>query len=171
MKIGYTLSRMRLPALVDGDIVNLDLTTFHGQWTIFCVLSRLSILEARFLQQQAPQFIQQNATLAGFIPDAFPFRDGRIKAIRPLSLPFLADPLGKVSRAFSLVSPRDPDKCQSIIFDPKGTVRYHLIHELNGRGMAFVMEMLVQCQTPTVQRTPETSTFFAPHTVPLSLAT
>lgn len=157
--------------MVNGDLVNVNFTTFRGHWTLFCVLPCLSRLALCLLDQQASRFTRQEALLAGFIPHEFPFRDIGMEDITALSFPLLTDPVGRLSRAFGLVSPRDPEKGQSLLFDPEGRGRYHLIHDLNGRGMAFVSEMLAECRHQIMHRTRESRSFFSPEHIPLSLCT
>ena len=38
--------------------------------------------------------------------------------------------------------PRNGSECESVILDPDGIIRCYVAHDLNGRGMSFMLEVL-----------------------------
>jgi len=147
MKIGYsTIPPMRVPALLKGEMIALDLTSLQGQWGILCRLPEFEFGEAIFLNQYLRTVQKEGATLVGMLPCADLFFDPNLPKAKILGIPLVMDPLRRLHRVLGLSSGPSSTRCQSFIFDPKGVIRYHLVHLLNWRGMSFLLEILKHCQ-------------------------
>ncbi len=147
MRIGHsTIPRMRVPALLKGQMILLDLSSLRGQWGIICCLPPFEFGEAVFLNQYHRAVQKEGAMLLGMLPFADPFLDPRLPKAKVLRIPLLADPLERLRRLLGLDGRTFNNRCQSFVVDPQGVIRYHHIHQLHWRGLAFLMEILKQCQ-------------------------
>lgn len=147
MRIGHsTIPRMRVPALLKGQMILFDLVSLQGQWSIICRLPPFEFGEAIVLNQFQRTVRKEGAMLLGLLPSEDHILDTRLPKAKTLRVPLLADPLHRLRRVFG--STRDPftNRCQSYVIDPKGVIRYHLVHQLNWRGLSFLMEILNHCQ-------------------------
>ncbi len=147
MKIGHsTIPRMRVPALLKGKMTLFDLASLQGRWSMICSLPPFEFGEAVFLNQYHRTVQQKGATLLGMLSCTDPFPDPNLPKIKVLRIPLLADPLQRLRRKFGLDGKPCSNRCQSFILDPQGIIRYHLVHQLNWRGLSFLMEILKHCQ-------------------------
>jgi len=142
MKIGRPSPPFRLPALVEGTLTYLDSARFKGRCVALCFLPPLGLLESAVLERYSPIFDQQKADLLGIVPENAFFSGTWHRWIWPNGLILLSDPLGRLSRSFGVSHRPAPSRCQSFVIDPEGILRYHLVHDLNGRGMRALLEIL-----------------------------
>lgn len=148
MKIGHsTIPRMRVPALLKGQMILFDLASLQGQWSIVCCLPPFDFGEAIFLNQYQRTVQKEGVRLLGMLPFVNPLLDPRLPKTKILRIPLLADPLQRLRRALGLTEASSTNRCQSYIVDPNGVIRYHLVHPLNWRGLSFLIEILKYCQT------------------------
>ena len=148
MRIGHSrIPRMHVPALLKSQMILFDLASLQRQWSIVCYLPPFDFGEAVFLNQYQRTVQKEGATLLGMLPFADPFPDPHLPKTKVLCIPLLADPLQRLRRVFGLTNQPATNRCQSFIIDPQRVIRYHLIHQLNWRGLAFLMEILKHCQT------------------------
>ncbi len=151
MKIGHTtIPRMCIPTFVKGQLTLFDLATLEGQWAIVCRLPTFDFGDAIFLNQCHRTVQKERVQLLGLLPSANSFLDTRVSKVKILRVPVLADPLQRLHRAFHLRNDLHSDRCQSFIIDPQRVIRYHLIHQLNWRGLLFLIEILKHCQEQNV---------------------
>jgi len=147
MEIGYsTIPRMRVPALLKGEMMALDLTSIQGQWGILSCLSEFEFGEAILLNQYLRTVQKKGAALLGMLPCGDLCFDPHLPKAKILGIPLIMDPLRRLHRVLGLTSGPSSKRCQSFIFDPQGVIRYHLVHLLNWRGMSFLLEILKNCQ-------------------------
>jgi len=147
MKIGHsTIPRMRVPALLKGEMIALDLTSLQGQWGILSRLSEFEFGEAILLNQYLRTVQKKWAALLGMLPFTDLCFDPHLPKAKILGIPLVMDPLRRLHRVLGLTSGPSSNRCQSFIFDPQGVIRYHLVHLLNWRGMSFLLEILKNCQ-------------------------
>lgn len=147
MKIGHsTVPRMRVPTLLKGSVIWLDLRNLQEKWGIVCCLPPFDFGEAVFLNQYQRRVQKEGALLLGLLPSADPMLDPRLPKTKALGIPLLADPLQRLHRTLGLLGRPSADRCQSFVFDPQGVIRYHLVHRLNWQGMSFLVEILKHCQ-------------------------
>ena len=148
MRIGHsTIPRMRVPALLKGQMLLFDLASLQGQWSIICCLPSFDFGEAIFLNQCQRTVQKESASLLGLLPFANPFLDPDLPKTKTLRIPLLADPLQRLRRVLGLTQPSFNNRCQSFIIDPNGVIKYHLVLPLNWRGLSFLIEILKHCQT------------------------
>ena len=159
MKIGHSkILSTRVPALLKGQMILLDLGNLQGKWGMVCCLPPFEFGEAVFLNQYYRSVQKEGAVLLAMLPCADPILDPSLPKTRALRIPLIADPLRRLQRSLGLQGQSFSNRCQSFIFDPQGVIRYHLVHQLNWRGMAFLLETLKHCQElyPTTTQ-PQTS--------------
>ncbi len=147
MRIGHsTIPRMRVPAILKGQMILMDLASLHGQWSIFCRLPPIEFGEAIALNQFQRTAQKDGAMLLGLLPFGDLFFDTCLPKSKILRIPLLADPLQRLRRVLGLTREPFTNRCQSYLIDPQGVIQYHLVHQLNWRGLSFLIEILNHCQ-------------------------
>jgi len=147
MRIGHSkIPRMRVPAFLKGQLFLFDLARLDGRWGIVCGLPPFDFGEAVFLNQYHRTIQKEQAILLGMLPFADPLLDPSLPKARVLRIPLLADPLHRLRRVFGLTGKPTSNRCHSYVIDPRGVIRYHLVHSLNWRGLFFLIEILKHCQ-------------------------
>mgnify|MGYP001579829079 CR=1 FL=1 len=152
MKIGQLAPRFRVPALVKGEVVYLDSAHFLGNPIALCFLPALDLLEYALLERHVPNFDEQKVLFLGVVSDESFFSGPWRKRLWPRGLTLLSNPLGRLYAHYGVPHLPDPLRCRSFAIDPQGLVRYHLVHDLNGRGMSALLEILKASQTSGTQR-------------------
>lgn len=103
MKIGYsTIPRMRLPALLKGNLFLLDLNDLQGQWGMVCCLPSFDFGEAVFLNQYHRRVKKKGAVLLGMLPCADTILDPGLPKLKALGIPLVADPLRRLHRVLGV---------------------------------------------------------------------
>ncbi|WP_447964439.1 redoxin domain-containing protein [Nitrospira sp. Ecomares 2.1] len=156
MTIGHsTIPRIRVPALLKGNMIDVDLASLEGQWGMLCCLPRLEFCDAVFLNQFRRAVQKQGAALLGIQHPAHPFLAVHLPKAKILSIPLLTDSAQRIGRALGLSSEAHLNQCQSFIFDPEGVVRNKLTHSFNWHCMTLLLGILKQCQVFHPQATQE----------------
>lgn len=63
--------------------------------------------------------------------------------ITSLEVILLTDPLLRLHRALGITVPKEQARCRSFLIDSDGILRFDLTHDLNGRDMSALKEMLI----------------------------
>lgn len=149
VQIGAPAPCFRSPALVDGQLTYVDLARFRTRWAVLCFVHRLELLEAVFLDRHVDGFLKQGLALLAVSPKPEPLHEGWITQFGRLRVPILADPLRRLHRRYRIVATEASPRCHTFLIDPDGLLHFHLVHDLNGRGMSAILE------TPRANRTQE----------------
>ena len=159
MRIGHsTIPRMRVPAFLKGQMMLFNLASVQGQWSIVCRFPPFEFGEAIILNQFQRTVQNEGARLLGLLPFGHLLFDARLPKAKILRVPLLSDPLQRLHRVLGLTGKPSTNRCQSYVIDPKGVIRYHLVHQLNWRGLSFLIEILNHCQEQgTLSLTPSPS--------------
>ena len=147
MRIGRPAPHFRAPALVGGNLLLLDSTNLRGQSFALCFLPPLGLLERAVLERHVQNFVEEKAFFLGIVDEGALFFGPWQRDLWPKGLILTADPLGRLSRSFGVSRYQTSDRCRSFVIDASGTIRYHLVHELNDRGMNAALEIL-KASTP-----------------------
>ena len=146
-KIGHPVPHFRAPALVGGNLLLLDSTSLRGRSFTLCFLPPLGLLERAVLERRVQDFEAEKAFFLGVVDEGALFFGPWQKDPWPRGLTLTADPLGQLSRSFGMPRYQPPARCQSCVVDALGILRYHLVHDLNGRGMSALLEILKACRS------------------------
>jgi alkyl hydroperoxide reductase subunit AhpC len=152
IQIGAPSPSFRLPALVDGQLALVDLAHFRTQWVVLCFVPRLELLEAVFLDRHVDAFHREGVSFLAVSPGQDPLHEGWINQFGSLRVPIVADPLRRLHRRYRINATETPPRCQTFFIDPDGLFRFHLVHDLNGRGMSALLEILPANRTQDTQR-------------------
>lgn len=152
IRIGYPVPNFRVPALAEGTLTYFDRTGIKGCCLVLSFLPPLGLLEFSTLARYAQSFDQEKAVFAGVVSEGSFFDGPWQRRCWPQGLILLSDPLGRLSRSYGVGSISAVTRCQSFVIDPEGILRYHLVHDLNGRGMAALLEILKVSQTRSALR-------------------
>jgi alkyl hydroperoxide reductase subunit AhpC len=148
MKMNHPAPRVRVPALVGGTLTYLDLAHFKGGSIALCFLPEIGLLERAVLGYYMPHFEQEKAVVLGVVPEATFFQGPWQRGAWPTELILLSDPLGLLSRTYGVPRALPPGRYHGFVIDPDGLLRYHLVHDLNGRGVSALLEIVKACRTP-----------------------
>ena len=140
IRIGIRIPRLRVPGLVDSDLKWIDLSLFGDQWQALCFAPTLGLVEATFLDRHVDAFCRSGACL--LVVDPQTGAPARQNGFGKRSLPILADPFGRLRRTFGLPRNAPPSRCWTFLIDPAQIVRFHLVHDLNGRDLTALLEVL-----------------------------
>jgi hypothetical protein len=141
-KIGRPVPHFRAPALAGGNLLLLDSACLRGRSFTLCFLPPLGLLERAVLEHRVQDFEAEKAFFLGVVDEGALFFGPWQKDLWPRGLTLTADPLGLLSRSFGVSRYRPPVRCQSFVVDALGILRYHLVHDLNDRGMGALLEIL-----------------------------
>ena len=147
MKIGCPAPHFRAPALVEGALTFFDSAHGRGRRGALAFLPTLGLLEGAVLEYQAASFEQVKAALFAVVPERTFLAGPWQREIWPRGLTLLSDPLGRLSRYYGVPQPLSSGRCHSFVMDQESSLRYHLVHDLNGRGMSALLEILKACRS------------------------
>lgn len=151
-KIGRPAPPFRVPALVGGNLIHLDSARLRGRCLALCFLPSLGLLERGILEYHAQTFERENIHFLGVMPEGTFFSGPWQRGVWPEGLTPVSDPLGRLSRSFGVSRRPLTSRCQSFVIDKNGLLRYHLVHDLNGRGMSALLEILKTSKAPDPKR-------------------
>jgi len=152
IQIGAPSPSFRLPAMVDGRLTFVDLAQFRTQWVVLCFIPRLELVEAVFLDRHVDGFLKQGISLLAVSPKQELLHEGWINQFGSLRVPIVADPLRRLHRRYRIGATEASPRCQTFLIDPEGLLRFHLVHDLNDRGMSAILEILRTNRTQDAQR-------------------
>lgn len=152
IQIGAPSPSFRLPAMVDGQLTFVDLAQFRTPWVVLCFIPRLELVEAVFLDRHVDSFHKQGVSFLAVSPKHEPLHEGWINQFGSFRVPILADPLRRLHRRYRLAAVDTSSRCQTFLIDPEGLLRFHLVHDLNGRGMGAILEIFRANRTQDAQR-------------------
>jgi alkyl hydroperoxide reductase subunit AhpC len=125
----------------------LDCPGNAGQCIALCFMPPLGLLEWAVLERQVPTFGAQKAVFVGVVSEQSFFFGPWQRRFWPEGLTLLSDPLGRLSRQYGVPRRFETPRCHSFLIDAEGLLRYHLVHDLNGRGMGALLEILKACRS------------------------
>jgi len=141
--IGRKVPSLRMPALFKGTLQYVGLDHFEDKWILLCFPARLTLEEASFLNREvcfAPPTLEQ-ATLLAVGSDPTLLHQPWALNVSGGSTVLLIDPLKRLHREFG-VSVQMPTRCQSFVISPQSTLEFLMVHDLNGRGISTLAEIL-----------------------------
>jgi len=141
-RIGEQALTFRVPAVVDGEVTYIDPDELLGQWVVLSFVPSLPQSDRVLWDEQGQDMEELGAALLLVPVETQSFyqerslRDGRVH------FTIVGDPLGRLQRLYGGPTSHSPRRARTFLIDPDGTLRFHLIHSLNERGMAALMELL-----------------------------
>lgn len=119
---------------------------------ILCCLPSLGLVEPTFLERQVEAFAQKGASLLAVGLEEDPLHQPWVSRIGKLRIPILADPLRRLRRSYGIARAYAPGRCRTFLVDPDGLLRFHLVHDLSGREMNALLEIIGAGQGQNAQR-------------------
>jgi alkyl hydroperoxide reductase subunit AhpC len=141
-RIGERAPCFWFPALVEGNLTYIEFASFRGRWVALCFLASLGLIESVFLDRRTEAFAREGAALLAVVPDDRALRRPWCSQFGKLPIPLLTDPLKRLHRAYGMVASQHQGRCRSFLIDPNGIIRFHLVHDLNGRDMDALLEII-----------------------------
>ncbi len=141
MKIGTHAPQWRVPCLLNGRMTYLPLTAFQGNQLVLCCLASLPETDAWLLDPQVNHFHECGVALAVLVHGEYGFGESWVRPPHEFCFPLLADPLRRLGRSLHLSRSLPSHRCETLFFDQCSRLQYRLVHDLNLRGIATVLEV------------------------------
>jgi alkyl hydroperoxide reductase subunit AhpC len=145
MKVNEHAPQVRGPALVDGTLTYLDSARFRGLGVALSFLPAIGPRERSMLEYHASAFEREKAVFLGVVPESTFLWGPWQRVVWPKRFVLLSDPLGRLCKSYGVPRTLPSGRCHSFVIDHEGILRYHLVHDLNGRGMKALLETLKAC--------------------------
>lgn len=126
------------PALQNGALKYLDFSALYGRWVVLCCLPRLNLVEATIVSCQAEKLTPDGADFLAVALEDRALHRLWLSRLGMLQVPILVDPLLWLHRSYGVVLGQASTRCRTFFIDPDGLLRFHLVHDLNGRGLSAV---------------------------------
>jgi alkyl hydroperoxide reductase subunit AhpC len=152
IRIGYPVPNFRVPALAEGALTYFDSAGIKGRCLALSFLPPIGLFEFSLLGKYCQSFDQKRTVFAGVASEDSFFAGPWQRRCWPQGLILLSDPLGRLSRSYGISSISAAARCQSFVIDAEGILRYHLVHDLNSRGLSALLEILKVSQAPSASR-------------------
>ena len=149
-RIGERALTFRVPVVVDGEVTYLDPDEFLGQWVVLSFVPSLGQSDRVFWDEQGNDIETLGAALLVVPVETKALYQERSIRSGQAHFTILEDPLGRLQRLYGGSTTHSSGRARTFLVDPEGTLRFHLIHSLNERGMAALMEMLQAFQDQEV---------------------
>lgn len=146
-RIGERAPRFRVPVLMNGTLVYMDSARFQGRWVALCFLPYVGLVETAFLDHQAERFAQIDTALFIVNSGTRPLHRLWIGGTAKPRILLLTDPLDRLHRSFGIAATHRPARCQTVLIDREGILRFHLIHDFNDRGLDALQEVVTLSRT------------------------
>lgn len=150
MKMHHPVPHVRVPALVQGELTYVDCPGSLDRCLALCFLPPMELLEYLeyvVLERQVPAFGALKSVFLGVVPEESFFFGPWQRRLWPHGLTLLNDPLGRLARLYGVPRRLTPLRCHSFVIDQESILRYRLVHDLNGRGMSALLEILKACRS------------------------
>jgi alkyl hydroperoxide reductase subunit AhpC len=141
-RIGEQALTFRVPAVVDGEVTYIDPDEFLGQWVVLSFVPSLGQSERVRWDEQGKDVEALGAALLVVPLEAQALHQEGGHHSERVHFTIVGDPLGRLQRLYGGPTTHSPGRARTFLIDPDGTLRFHLIHSLNERGMAALMELL-----------------------------
>jgi alkyl hydroperoxide reductase subunit AhpC len=141
-RIGERALTFRVPAVVDGEVTYIDPEEFLGQWVALSFVPSLGQSNRVRWDEQGKEMEELGAALLVVPVDPQALHQEGDYSTGRLHFTIVGDPLGRLQRLYGGPTTHSLGRARTFLVDPEGTLRFHLIHSLNDRGMAALMEML-----------------------------
>ncbi len=141
-RIGKKVPTFRLPALIEGTWTYLDSSRFRNRWLVMTFLPFLDQDDTLAVDRLHASMEQRSATFL-----LVPSRPRSLHQLSPTHLasihcPILGDPLLRLHRTFGISVPNIQRRTRTVLIDPEGFLRYHLVHDLNQRSIDALSDLL-----------------------------
>ena len=141
MNIGDPVPQTRVPALIQGQLCRFTLSQTVGTRMVICCVSSITEVELLLLNSQIHRFDQCQTSLLALATEDFPFSCPWSLDPKTIRIPLLADPLKRLSRRLGLSRSISSPRCESLLFNKNSRLEFRLIHDLNIRGLAMLLEI------------------------------
>lgn len=141
-RIGEQALTFRLPAVVDGEVTYIDPDEFLGQWVVLSFVPGLGQSDRVLWDEQGKDMEEFGAALLVVPLETQALYQARYLRSGRVHFTIVGDPLGRLQRLYGGPGVHSSGRGRTFLIDPDGALRFHLIHSLNERGMAALMELL-----------------------------
>ena len=133
---------VRLPAVVGGEVIYIDPDGFLGQWVVLSFVPSLGQSDRVLWDEQGKDMEELGAALLVVPVEPKALHQEGDHSTGRVHFTIVGDPLERLQRLYGGPTTHCSGRARTFLVDPEGTLRFHLIHSLNERGMSALMEML-----------------------------
>ncbi|MGD9852536.1 MAG: hypothetical protein AB7T38_14855 [Nitrospirales bacterium] len=141
MNVNFTIPNLRLPCLHKGDLCLAPLTNFDGNPFILCSLPHLTEKEAWLLEAHAKEVEKSDGTLAILLKRTFPSSERWVRHLHEFGFPIFVDPMKRLSRSLRLLHTLPLQRCESLIFDHRRSLKFRVFHNFSLRGLSTMLSI------------------------------
>jgi alkyl hydroperoxide reductase subunit AhpC len=141
-RIGEQALTFRIPAVVEGEVTYIDPDEFLGQWVVLSFVPGLGQSERALWDEQGKDMEEHGAALLLVPVETQALYLERSLRRGRVHFTIVGDPLGRLHRLYGGPTTHSSGRARTFLIDPGGILRFHLLHSLNERGMAALMELL-----------------------------
>ncbi|GJL64820.1 MAG: hypothetical protein NPIRA04_34740 [Nitrospirales bacterium] len=152
MKIGSPIPTWRVPTFVKGTLTFSSLIHSTSQPLVLCCTPSLTAAQAWLLEAHVTKFHNRHAFLATLVSR---YMNHDLPWTLPSSnfhLPLLTDPLRRLSRSLGLSHNLAAPRCETLFFAQDHRLEFRLLHDLNVKGLARVLEVTEHHFSHLIQR-------------------
>ncbi len=114
----------------------------YGRWVVLRCLLRLNLVEATSVSRQAEGLTPDGAEFLAVALEDRTWHRLRLIRLGMLQVPILVDPLLRLHRSHGVGLGQASTRCRPFFVGPDGLLCFHLVHDLNGRGLHAIAEIL-----------------------------
>lgn len=136
-RIGQKALTFRFPAVLAGRMAYLVPEEFTGRWLVLSFVPGLRERETRLWNRQGKELAELGAVLL-LVPSHWK----RLHDIGLVHFAVAGDPLKRLHRLYGCPTELSVGRARTFLVDPKGILRFHLVHTLTKQGMEVLQELL-----------------------------
>lgn len=147
---GTHVLNFRGPALVEGELTYLHAACYADRIVALCFLPYIGLVSVEMIDRQAERFREIEAALVIVVSGARPLHRVWIgHGEKPLT-PVLADPCGRLHRAFGVAVADPARRCHTFVLDRTGVLRLRVSHDFMEQDLTVLQELIRASQRTVV---------------------
>jgi len=115
---------------------------FRGRWLVLSFVPGLEERELRLWNRQGRELAEHGAVLLLVPSEMRALHWRRLSSIGPVHFAIAGDPLKRLQRLYGGSAELSVGRAMTFLVDPKGVLRFHLVHTLTNQGMEVLKELL-----------------------------
>jgi alkyl hydroperoxide reductase subunit AhpC len=141
-RIGQKALTFQLPVIVADKVSYVHPDTFLGRWLVLSFVTGLEHVDVQLWNRHGKELAQREITLL-LAPTEATVLDWRKPLIQEQAYyTIVCDPLRRLERLYGGRTREVAGHSRTFVIDPKGSLRFHLLHSITEQGMSVLTEAL-----------------------------
>ncbi|MGQ0557574.1 MAG: hypothetical protein ACT4PN_16705 [Nitrospiraceae bacterium] len=142
-RIGQKALTFQLPVIVADKVSYVHPDTFLGRWLVLSFVTGLEHFDVQLWNRQGKKLAQRETTLL-LAPTETRVLDWRKPLIQEQAYyTIVCDPLHRLQRLYGGRTGEEVEgRSRTFVIDPRGSLRFHLLHSITEQGMSVLTEVL-----------------------------